>query len=234
MKEKIKLFKTDPAKRQLQCRFEHGAVCNCVAGRSFLEIKNTKHMKTIILTIIIILSWHYGYCQKECNIKKNKNIFIVRINPEKWISNWEKYVDKQNSGYACLKVLVPKDMKVKLKDIRHIYEANALYMDGRITHVGVKPRVVDKNGIGIYDIFVANDSLETMRCALYNGKQIILPPAPEIRNTRGHQLSMDIHQARLEVAEKFLEKHNNFTEEQKKQITKIFTDGFYRFPLHWR
>lgn len=193
-------------------------------------------MKAIILTIVVLLWWQCGYCQQECSVKKKKNIFVARIKTDEWINSWEEYVNKQNTGDACLKVLVPENIKIKLRHIRQIYNVYASYMDKYVTHIRIESRITDTNEVGIYDLLVANDSLETRGCALYNGKQIMLPHAPTIRRDcyPCKKIPTDIYQARLEVVEMFLKKHDNFTEEQKKEIVKIFTDGFYLPPLHGR
>ena len=179
-------------------------------------------MKTIVLIIVTLLCWQYGYSQEKCNIRKKKNMFILRVEASSHFFQ-DVCIEELIFADACLKVVVPADIKVTLRHIQQIYRAYAspISTDGQMM---IQPNVVDKNGIGLYSICVENGTI-AVGCVLYNGKQMVLPIVPMETSLYTSRIPEDIYRARLEVVKKFLEKHNDFTEEQKERIMRSFGRG---------
>ena len=188
-------------------------------------------MNAIVLTAVVLLWWRCGYCHEVCEIKKIENISIKGANDSILHSaiSWVEYVDEPSVD-SCLRVLVPKDMRIGLYHIQQMGNAYTLGIGQHIMRMAILPSVVDKNGEGIYFIIIGNDSLTKEGCALYDGEKILLPMAPEITIYNLSEIPKNIYQARLEVVETFLKKYDNFTEEQKKKITRFFANGTLYTP----
>jgi hypothetical protein len=184
-------------------------------------------MKIIILIIVVMLWWQRGYSHEVCEIKKTSiEVDEMCIDSLEAVTDWVEYVDEPFMD-SCLRVLVSKYIKNEWHHIQQIDSAYTLGMGRHVMRMVILPKIADKNGVGLYSIDAGNDSSTIVigGCALYDGEQILLPKTPEVRSPYLSDIPKDIYQVRLEVVEAFLNKHDNFTAEQKQEIIRLFTKG---------
>ena len=188
-------------------------------------------IKTVMLTIAALLCWQYGYSQKGCSVKKRSSVSITKL--DVLSPDWEEDTDEQNFTNACLKVFAPVDMDIKLRHVRQLYNAYISSIDKETSLMIISPRVVNKKGMGVYDIYIRTDSLQLSACILFNGKKVIIPAVPNVK-ARWSGVPKEVYQARLKVVEAFLRKHDGFTNSQKERITRFFTNGTTYIPQSGR